>query len=157
MNCPNCGTELPEGSVVCTNCAASLVESTIQSNDFNQASAYTEPPKKSKKGLIIGLSCAAVAIIAIVVIAIVLIIGGNKNGTYTCKEMESYGVKCTLKVNGDKFTLKMSAYGEEEKESGKIKFKGKKVTLTVDGEDVKGTYNKSKKTIDIEGMTFTKK
>ncbi|MDO5695454.1 MAG: DUF4878 domain-containing protein [Eubacteriales bacterium] len=39
------------------------------------------PPKKSKKGLIIGLSVGAVAIIAVVVLLIVFLKGGGKAGT----------------------------------------------------------------------------
>lgn len=153
MNCPNCGTEVQEGSLSCPNCAAALpITSDVSNGGFSPAA-----PKKSHTGLIIGVVCGVVAVIAAIILCVVLLGGGGKDGTYVCKDMEALGIECTLKVDGSKFTLKMSAYGESEKQSGKIKFDGKKVTLTVDGESIEGTYNKSKKQITVEGMTFTKK
>ncbi len=156
MNCPNCGAQLQEGTLVCPNCAAALPVDNASQPAFNQAPVY-DVPKKSKKGLIIGLSCAAVVVIAAVILCVVLLIGGGKNGTYLCKDMEAYGVTCTIKVDGSKFTMKMAAFGENETQKGTIKFNGKKVKLTAEGETIEGTYNKSKKTITFEGMTFTKK
>lgn len=154
MNCPNCGTEVQEGLMSCPNCAAALP---VTDNPYNVSTGPMAVPKKTNTGLIIGVVCGVAALLVVAVVCIVLLLGNGKDGTYVCKEMSAFGVDCTLKVDGNKFTLKMSGFGESEKESGKIKFSGKTVKLTVDGETIEGTYNKSKKTITFEGMTFTKK
>ena len=152
MNCPNCGTNLPDGTMSCPNCAAPVPAQTGYSNPM-PANAM---PKKTNKGLIIGILCGAVAIIAAIIICIILFTG-TTDGTYVCEDFVESGIDCVLKVNGSKCELKMTFLGESESEEGTIKFSGKKVTITIDGETNVGTYNKSKKTIEIDGMTFKKK
>ena len=116
-------------------------------------------PKKSNKGLIIGLAIGGVvlfiAILSVIVaIATPSILNTKRNGTYVCND---YGMTMTLKVNGEKFTLTSKYDGESEKTNGKIKFDGDTVKLTAKGETIKGKYNSEKKTITIEGMKFKKK
>lgn len=154
MNCPNCGTNVPDGMMSCPNCAATLP---VNDNSYDSTTGSMASPKKKNTGLIIGVIAGVVVLLAAVVVCIVLLLGSGKDGTYVCKDMSGFGVDCTLKVDGNKFTLKISGFGESESESGTIKFSGKTVKLTSDGETIEGEYNKSKKTITIEGMTFTKK
>lgn len=156
MNCPKCGATLQDDMLVCPTCGTPLPVQSESQSDFANA-APTTAPAKSKKGLIIGLAAGAVAIIALIVVLIVFVFAGGPDGTYECSDLKALGITCTLKVDGDEFTLKMSAYGETETQKGKIKFDGKKVTMTVDGESEEGTYNKSDETIEFEGMTFKKK
>lgn len=152
MNCPNCGTNIPDGVLSCPNCAAPVSNQT----GFSNPMPVNAMPRKSNKGLIIGIACGAVVVIAAIILCIVLFTGG-KNGTYVNNDFKDYGIDCTLKVNGSKCELKMAGFGETTTEKGTIKFNGSKVTITFDGESSKGTYNKSKKTIEIDGMTFKKK
>ncbi len=152
MNCPNCGANLPDGTLSCPNCAAPIPSQA----GFSNPMPVNTMPKKSNKGLIIGIACGAVVVIAAVILCIVLF-SGSQDGTYVNNDFEDYGIDCTLTVDGNKCELKMSGYGESTSEKGTIKFNGKKVTITFDGEKSEGTYNKSKKTIEIDGMTFKKK
>ena len=161
MNCPTCGNFIPDGAPACPNCG------TVAAPNYSQPQAYGSPyynpgmvtPKKSNKGLIIGLAIGGVvlfiAILSVIVaIATPSILNTKRNGTYVCND---YGMTMTLKVNGEKFTLTSKYDGESEKTNGKIKFDGDTVKLTAKGETIKGKYNSEKKTITIEGMKFKKK
>lgn len=159
MNCPTCGNFIPDGAPACPNCG------TVAAPNYSQPQAYDSPynnpgmgtPKKSNKGLIIGLSAGAAVIILAVVVTAFVFLFTTKNGTYVCNDYKEYGVTMSLKVNGDKFTLTNKYDGESEKTNGKIKFDGDTVKLTAEGETIKGKYNSKKKTITIEGMKFKKK
>lgn len=154
MNCPNCGTYIKEGVMSCPNCATELP---VTNSFYDASSGPMAVPKKTNTGLIIGIVGGVVVLLAAAIVCIVLLLGNGKDGTYVCKDMADYGIECTLKVDGNKFTLKMNAFGTTTEESGTIKFSGKTVKLTSDGETIEGEYNKSKKTISFEDMTFTKK
>lgn len=155
MNCPNCGADVQEGLMSCPNCAAALP---VTENPYDVSTGPMAVPKKTNTGLIIGVACGVVVLLAAAIVCIVLLIGGGKDGTYVCKDLSALGIECTLKVDGNKFTMKMEAFGESETETGTIKFSGKTVKLTSsDGETIEGTYNKSKKTITVDEMKFTKK
>lgn len=62
---------------------------------------YYQAPKKSHTGLIIGLSCAAVAIIAAIIIVVILAVGGKGNivGTWSLTE-DGQTITCTFDEDG---------------------------------------------------------
>ena len=71
MNCPNCGTQLPEGAPFCQTCGAQLAAPGYAPVD---AGGVQPAPKKKNLPLIIGIAAAAIAVI---VLLVVLLGGGN--------------------------------------------------------------------------------
>ena len=97
--CPNCKKELPDGLLFCTNCGASLPQTTPPPANMNAAAlnsssiiAPATPPQPAKKPvknnklpLIIG-AIVGVVIVVVTVIIVAIVAGGNKNqntATYT--------------------------------------------------------------------------
>lgn len=175
MNCPNCGTQLPEGTTFCENCGTPIAPQQAQDVNnalFNQEPVYTvaAAPKK-KRGVVIGV------IIAVLVLAIaagvILFMLGRYNGTYKfasmsfagmeynidqlseISEMSGESINMSLKVSFTKCTLDMDALGYKHSGDAKIKFSNNKVILSNDdGDEIKGTYNSNEKsiTLNIEGI-----
>lgn len=113
-------------------------------DEFNNVPVEPIEPSTggSKKGLIIGI-VAAVAVIAIIVVVCVLVFGKNKvEGKY---KGEFMGIEMKLEIKGSKFTMDMGG----DKETGKVKIDGNKVTLTAEGESIKGTYKDGTLTLDL--------
>ena len=172
MICPSCGSQVDDNSPSCPVCGGTLFDQNAMQQGYGQPQGMNpmqggaqpqyapEPPKKSKTGLIIGIVVAAVAVIAIV-LCLVLGVFSSKNGKYVCDDYAAFGMDLSLTVDGDKFTLEMSAFGESDSTEGTIKFKGDKVEMTAEGDTIEGTYSKKDKSITIseEGlsMTFKKK
>ena len=117
-------------------------------DEFNNVPVEPIEPSTggSKKGLIIGI-VAAVAVIAIIVVVCVLVFGKNKvEGKY---KGEFMGIEMKLEIKGSKFTMDMGG----DKETGKAKIDGNKVTLTAEGKSIKGTYKDGTLTLDLgEGI-----
>ena len=164
MICPMCGNENPDGSVLCAGCGTSLVQSAV--NAFAPDDTMVQggmgsiaAPKKSKKGLFIGIGVAAVAVIVAVVLLCVFLLGGNADGTYVASEE---GASYSIKIDGNKFEMSVEYLGQKiTVAEGKCKISGSKMTLTCEGEDLEAKYNSSKKTITIEDddmkLVFKKK
>ena len=113
-------------------------------DEFNNVPVEPIEPSTggSKKGLIIGI-VAAVAVIAIIVVVCVLVFGKNKvEGKY---KGEFMGIEMKLEIKGSKFTMDMGG----DKQTGKAKIDGNKVTLTAEGESIKGTYKDGTLTLDL--------
>lgn len=70
MICKNCGFEISDDSVLCPQCGAPVASETAQTDPevrvaFDQPE---EPVKKSKKGLVVGLSAAVALVVAIAIV-----------------------------------------------------------------------------------------
>lgn len=91
MFCNNCGTQNAEGVKFCSNCGAPLQsapqqttvlnQQPVQQNTYSQANydapVQLNPQKKDKKGLIIGISVGAVALIAVITVVLAVVLGGK--------------------------------------------------------------------------------
>ena len=78
MKCLNCGAELPEGVAVCEACGAAIDNVvTAVEGAATAVENVAGAPKKSKKGLVIGLISAAVIIAAALVIVFCFVLKGN--------------------------------------------------------------------------------
>ena len=72
MNCPNCGTELPEGSAFCPDCGAPIGPAA--------PSVAPQPPVR-RRALLLGAGVGAFAIVATAVVAVLLVVqpfGGDE-------------------------------------------------------------------------------
>ncbi|MBR5970269.1 MAG: zinc ribbon domain-containing protein, partial [Lachnospiraceae bacterium] len=105
--CQNCGNELPGGAPFCPHCGAAQQQAAPQQMQMRQQQPVPQqmpqqqpfasqmqqqaapqrqmrqpqpPAKKSKKGLIIGLVCGGVVLVAGIVVLLVLLLG--KKGSY---------------------------------------------------------------------------
>ncbi len=113
MFCPNCGKQLPENGNFCPNCGTKVAAAQqpaqvppvqVPPVQVPTVSVQPEVPatpvkKKSKKGLIIGLSVGGgvLVILLAVIVAVFVLLGGNKGPTMTYKGMTfSYGMEVDL-------------------------------------------------------------
>ena len=89
MFCPNCGTQLPDGSKFCGKCGAQLGSAPAPQTPPQTPPSYGGapvtpgvPPQKSKgkTGLIVAL-VAAVAVVALAIWGIVSCVGGGGHGS----------------------------------------------------------------------------
>lgn len=77
MFCPNCGTQLPEGSKFCPNCGAPAVSQT----DYVPAQAPAAPaPQKSHKTALAAIIAGAAVLVVGLVVALVLLLPGKGGG-----------------------------------------------------------------------------
>lgn len=88
MFCGNCGTHNNESSAFCANCGAPLTLET----PAPQAPA----PKRSKKGLIIGLSIGAAVLAILAVVLILTLGGGKKSGAQAPEDIAAQYMDCFL-------------------------------------------------------------
>ncbi|MBQ7707379.1 MAG: protein kinase [Lachnospiraceae bacterium] len=119
---------------------------------YGAPQGYPTTKGGKKKGLIIGIAIAVIVLI----ICFASGVFSGRNGKYVCDDYTSEGLYMTLEVHGSDFTLTVTESGETSTSKGTIKFSGDDVTLSAAGETLSGTYNKSNKTITIEGLTFKK-
>ncbi len=179
MVCPNCGTQVPDGTGFCTTCGAQMPMADPNAgyanpNDalFNQQpyqAAPAAPAKSSKTGMIVGIAAAVVAVALIIFFVVKLVGGGKYNGTYefysfsgfgmtyTAEELEEQSgqkMDMTLVVKNGKCTLNAEAMGVSDSGSAKIKFDGDKVTFIDGDEEMYGSYDADEEiiTLEIEGM-----
>lgn len=175
MVCQNCGTQLPDGTPVCSTCGAPLMAPQQPYMDPNQAAygAPAAPAKKNNTGMIVGIIAAVVAIVIVAIVLIKALGGSEYDGTYKFSKASMYGMEysveemeamsgesfdMTLTVKGSKCTLEAEAMGYDSA-SCKIKFDGTDVTLIDGDEELIGTYDADEKSITITAsgvaMTFT--
>lgn len=172
MNCPNCGTQLYDGTPSCPNCGTQLMAQPQQPYmDPNQpyTAAPVMPAKKNNTGLIIGIIAAVIAVIAVVIVLVKVLggEGGSKkspyDGTYKFTKGYAMGIEVTLEqmealngqsydmtltIKGTKCTMKAPAMGIPEADC-KIKFDGTDVEL-IDGDTtLTGTYDEEEKSISL--------
>ena len=89
--CSNCGMQLDDNTVFCTNCGAIIDQpQAAQQPQYQPAPGFVPPvvnqqpapkPKKSKKGLIIGLSIGGALLLIGIIIGILFatgVLGGKK-------------------------------------------------------------------------------
>lgn len=135
MFCPKCGSQLADGTKFCPKCGAALggtasTPASGASNQFTNGQGAPQPqgvnytpspiqPKKSNKGLFIGLGVAAVAIVIALVLFFTSCFGGGKDsyvGTWEgTATYQGISVDCTLQLNEDKSAeLEMSYAGQSQ-------------------------------------------
>lgn len=179
MNCPNCGTQLPDDATFCDTCGTAIdAQPANNVNDAlfnNDTVAYTPAPAKKGKGGIIGIIVGVIALLAIAFVVTYFVLGGRYNGTYEFDSMSALGMTYTreemeelsgesldmsLKITFTKCTLDADFVGYEEG-SAKIKIKGDEVTFIDDSGEMTGTYDSAEKSITINAkgieMKFIKK
>ena len=84
MFCPNCGTQIPDGSAFCPNCGAKLGAAQPQYQAPPQAAQpqwqgqTPEQPKKKKNIAVIAVAC--VAVVAVLGVALKLLSGRDSGG-----------------------------------------------------------------------------
>lgn len=128
-------------------------DNTYGNNNHNNSSYNNNrKPQKNNKRLVL-------IILAVAALIFIVYTSNSKNGTYVYKDQ---GSKMTLEIDGDEFTLKQyMAYSEGSFSTkkwmeiggitGKVKFSGSTVKLTMAGQTIiKGKYNRSKKTITFD-------
>ncbi|MBR0091865.1 MAG: zinc-ribbon domain-containing protein [Lachnospiraceae bacterium] len=124
------------------------------------AGAYAQPEKKSKKGLIIGLSIGGAVLVAGIILLILFltgVIGGAKGpqafiGSWKFDSMEAFGMKITAET----FTaMGMGDAAEVAEMRVDISADGK-VTMNVMGleESIQGQFNGDKLTVSEAGQTI---
>ena len=180
-NCPKCGAPVNEGVKFCSKCGANLMASTaptpqpIKQPATQPSQGYSQPIKKSKTPLIIGLVVAVVAIV-VVILLILLLTGGGVSGDEAklvgtweySMEMGDFGEYNTAYVfNSDK-SWEVGYAGSTPTKVGTWKIEDNKLVLSATGlgtEYSAGTYtykfsnNDQKLTLGMNGiniMTFTK-
>lgn len=135
MFCPKCGSQLADGTKFCPKCGAALggtasTPASGASNQFTNGQGAPQPqgvnytpspiqPKKSNKGLFIGLGVAAVAIVIALVLFFTSCFGGGKDsyvGTWEgTATYQGISVDCTLQLNEDKSAeMEMSFAGQSQ-------------------------------------------
>lgn len=124
MFCPNCGAQIPDGTKFCSRCGKSLVANTSsstpspQNTSFqaahsgapqyqSQSVSYTPlptQPKKSNKGLVIGLIAAAVVVVIVAILFFSSCVFGKFSYVGTWEGTGDYSgdiVDITLTLEGD--------------------------------------------------------
>lgn len=167
MNCPNCGAEVPAGSVMCPVCGNPVV---AQPNMPYGAPTPAQPeymdltPMKKKSSPLIGIIVAIAAIVAVLLVGY-FVLGGKYTGTYKLTEVSvsAYGITESLgeeelMANGMgnvslKVTFNRCKFKGLESYSltGPYKFKisGEKVTITGSDGSIYGKYDKDEKSITL--------
>ncbi len=164
MNCPNCGSQLAEGSTFCAYCGSQIgqAQAPVYNQPVQQA-AYAQPAKKFPTAALIAIIVAVLAIVAVVVFVVVKPgkddeKSGNKvDGTYVLTRMEYQGVvyegadlvgtDSTFVVEGDDAYMTNGS----QKEPCSFELEGNDITI-VDaiGETFYGTYDEKAKTITLD-------
>lgn len=87
MNCPRCQNPIPEGSAFCPRCGYTM---TPMQNP-SQAS-WAEPPKKSNKGLLLGILAGAAVLVCIVLAVILVVVLKGQKKTANTDNTDSPGI-----------------------------------------------------------------
>lgn len=69
MQCPTCGTVLPEGTAVCPTCGEALAQPTA-----TPTAPSPEDPSRGQTALLVGLSAVALVLLGVVVAGVVLLV-----------------------------------------------------------------------------------
>ncbi|MDD6326987.1 MAG: zinc ribbon domain-containing protein [Lachnospiraceae bacterium] len=173
MNCPNCGSEFPEGSVMCPVCGNPVASNpTAGYNQPAPAPSYVEPtPIKTKKSSpIVSIVIAVVAVAAIFLLGF-FVLGGRYMGTYKITSVNITGEAYGQVIDETYSASDLSALGLEDMAlkvtfnnrcrflnaesyglTGPYKFKvsGDKVTITGSDGSVYGKYENGKISISEE-------
>ena len=159
MFCTKCGHKLEEGAVFCTQCGNRL-ESTPSQPAQPAAQIYQgpapQPQKKSRTGLIVGLSVGgAVLIIAIILLVVLLPRGGSAELAGVWYEETGYGGTIEFRADG---TFDMQVAGmtmpgtytfDKNKSTGKL-------SISYLGENEQEPFKLDGDRLNIGGSWFTR-
>lgn len=160
MNCPNCGTELVEGSEFCVNCGAKFTNGgenlfcdrcdvKLDKAPVSNMPNYTYKKSKNKKGLVITI----VSILVLLIIGIVIaIIAFNNNGKskYDFEEIEKY----RLKNKDTNYELYIKDDAKLLNDDEKTKLKEEMIPLTEYGNIIFITLNKNSTSTDVYTRSY---
>ena len=168
MTCPNCGMEMPEGSVSCPTCGYQVAQQPQgdyyaqqpQAPVNNAAPMAPAEPAKKKTGLLIGIIVGGIAVVAAVVCLILFVFNGKggTDGKYVCSSLSAFGMDIYLDVDGEDVEMVMSydvngdgelSDDEKESNSGTIEFDGDTCTITIEVESMDCAYDKKEGTITM--------
>lgn len=169
MNCPNCGAEVPAGSVMCPVCGGPVVAQ--PGLDYGAAPTqpqYMDLAPRKKQSALPGILIALVAVVAVVLVGYFLL-GGRYVGKYKLVEMtyeeDGYSETVTsddLEMSGMNVSLnvgirtcKFKGLGQDNAKY-KISIKGEDVTVTASDGTIHGSYDKENKriTLPFDGALF---
>lgn len=160
MFCTKCGHKMEEGTIFCTQCGNRMESAEAQPSQ-PAAPVYSgyapQPQKKSRKGLVIGLSIGgAVLIIAIILLVILLPSrGGSADVAGTWYEETGYGGTIDFRADG---TFDMQVAGmtmpgtytfDKNKNTGKL-------SINYLGESEQEPFKLDGDRLNIGGTWFTK-
>ena len=111
--------------------------------------------KKSKLGLILGISAGGLAAAAV----LVLWLGGflhSKSGKYVWDDYQVFGMMVELSIDGSEGEIKISADGKEQTQKCSVEFYEDKVELTMNGKYLICNYDRKRQTITVPDDTYLK-
>lgn len=152
MFCTKCGHKLEEGTVFCTQCGHRLENASGQPAQ----PVYPQPQKRSRTGLIVGLSVGgAVLIIAVILLVILLPRGGNAGLVGTWYDETGYSGTVEFRANG---TFEMETAGmtmpgtytfDKNKNTGKL-------SISYMGESEEAPFKLDGDRLNIYGVWYTR-
>ena len=169
MVCQNCGTQLPDGTPSCPTCGAQMFAQQPYMDPNQPYTAAPAAPAKGGNNKMVGIIAAVVAIVAIVVVAVLLLGGGEYDGKYKLTKCsyggEVYSIEDMELMLGESYDMTLTVKGKRctltsdgETGRGKITFDGDTVTVEDDTDTIEGTYDADAKTITLYmygvGMVF---
>jgi len=119
------------------------------------AKTGTEGKKKSKLGLILGITAGVVAVAAL----LVLWLGGflhSKSGKYVWDDYQVFGMMVELSIDGSEGEIKITADGKEQTQKCSVEFYEDKVELTMNGKYLICNYDRKRQTITVPDDTYLK-
>lgn len=159
MFCTKCGHKMEEGTIFCTQCGNRL-ESADTQPPQPAAPVYSEyapqPQKKSRTGLIVGISVGgAVLIIAIILLVVLLPRGGSAQLAGTWYDETGYGGTIDFRADGtyDMQVAGMAVPGtytfDKNKSTGKL-------SISYMGESDLIPFKMDGDRLNIDGTWYTK-
>lgn len=176
MNCPNCGTQLPDGTPACPACGTQFAPAPMQQPAYDPYGQAPVAQKKSNTGLIVGIIIAVIAIAAAIVLVVVL--KNKKSGasdeyngtyyltsmsdgytTYSVEDFKAFGYDMSgvgLKISGSKIDfVGGEALGMGSFVSSEVEISDGTITIKdPDGTTMTGTISGNKISITSDGITM---
>ena len=115
----------------------------------------SEEKKKSKLGMILGISIGGLAVVAL----LVLWLGGflhSKSGKYIWDDYQVFGMMVELTIDGSEGEIRITADGKEQTQKCSVEFYEDKVELTMNGKYLICNYDRKRQTITVPDDTYLK-
>ena len=117
--------------------------------------AGREEKKKSKLGMILGISIGGLAVVAL----LVLWLGGflhSKSGKYIWDDYQVFGMMVELTIDGSEGEIRITADGKDQTQKCSVEFYEDKVELTMNGKYLICNYDRKRQTITVPDDTYLK-